>query len=153
MVLTELELSAISNPHYIIKSSSFGETEKGYEDIYSNTPYIDFDIDGDQATIHIMYIPPKLRGHGFGKTMITRWFALLDKNITHVVLKSCSLGTGHTKPFWEKFGFESAYFGCTDTDEGNAKDILVVGTNGHPTPSPVELFEGQSAHYIFGVMD
>mgnify|MGYP005987730575 CR=1 FL=1 len=151
MEINALYSSAILNPHTTLKGPSLGRPEKGYEDIHSDTPYIDFEIEGDQAIIHLMYMPPQLRGHGFGKTMITRWFALLDKNITHVVLKSCSLGTGHTKPFWEKFGFESAYFGCTDED--NAKDILVVGTNGHPTPAPVELFEGQSAHYIFGVME
>ena len=152
MVLNELELSAISNPHRTEKGLSLGKPEKGYEDIFSDTPYIDFDIEGDKAIIHLMYMPPKLRGNGFGKTMLAQWFSLLDESVTHVVLKSCSLGTGHTKPFWALFGFESAYYGCTDTDEGDATDILVVGMNNHPTPSPVELLEGQSAHYIFGVM-
>lgn len=152
MDLNTLHLSAILNPHTTSKGPSLGKPEKGYEDIHSDTPYIDYDVEGDKAIIHIMYMPPQLRGHGFGKTMFASWLGQIDKSITHVILKSCSLGTGHTKPFWESFGFVSAYCGCTETDEGDATDILVVGTNGHPTPEPVELFKGQSAHYIFGVM-
>jgi predicted GNAT family acetyltransferase len=153
MVLTPLELSAIENPQYIIKNSAIDEAEKGYEDIHSDTPYIDFDIEGDKALIHLVYMPPKLRGHGFGKAMFANWLNQLDTHVTHAILKSCSLATGHTKPFWTSLGFKSAYYGCTDTDEGDATDILVMGTNKHETPDPVELLKGQSAHYIFGVMD
>lgn len=153
MVLSELEKSAINNPHSTEKGPAIITAEKGYEDIHSDTPYIDFDYDGNKAIVHLFYMPPHLRGNGLGIGMFHNWLNQLDNVITHIVLKSCKLSTGHTKPFWESFGFKPAYCGCINTVDGDASDILTLGANHHQTPAPIELKEGQSAHYIFGVIE
>lgn len=45
------------------------EYEKGYEDIAAASPYIDWEIDGDRALIHLVYVPPSQRGKGIGKQL------------------------------------------------------------------------------------
>jgi hypothetical protein len=147
---------AIQNPHTSYTGKNVGVPEKGYEDIYSDIPYIDADedqcINGSvKMLLHVLYVPPYLRGQGIGTELFTNWLNALPINIVQIDLKSCSLGSGHTKAFWEKLGFVPAYSGCTDTSEGDATDILVRATNGHDAPAPIELVAGQTAHYIFGV--
>jgi hypothetical protein len=54
--------------------------------------------------------------------------------VKRIRLKSCELGSGHTKPFWESLGFQSAYAGDIDGPDGDLSDILVLGVNGNKTP-------------------
>jgi hypothetical protein len=145
--ITEQDAEAVNNPHTSERNQA-GIPEKSYEDIYSDTPYMDFDLEGDNATLHLLYIPTRLRGKGCGTDMVHNWYNQMPENINRITLKTGALGSGDTKPFWEKFGFKNAYCGKLNDE---AIDVMVLGVNNHKTPEPYELLEGETGHYIFGV--
>ena len=116
--------------------------EVGYEDIFSNTPYLTEDWgggDGKCCYIDQVYVPPGLRGQGLGKELFRKFLSGIPEHVERIRLKSCELSSGHTKPFWESLGFQSAYEGDIDGPDGDLSDILVMGVNGHTTPPPEVL--------------
>jgi GNAT superfamily N-acetyltransferase len=112
--------------------------EKGYEDIYSDTPYLNFDMGGKDAKcwyIDQMYVPPNLRGNGEGKRLIKEFLENeLDSDVQRVRLIACSLGSGDTRAFYKSLGFNQCYYGNTDGEDGDIGNIMVLGVNGFPTP-------------------
>ena len=120
--------------------------EAGYEDIFSNTPYLEEDWgggDGKCCYIDQVYVPPGLRGQGLGKELFRKFLSEIPKHVERIRLKSCALGSGHTRPFWEAVGFRSAYQGDLDAPWGDLSDIMVMGVNGHPTP-PQEVLTAET---------
>lgn len=120
--------------------------ESGYEDIYSETPYYDAEDNGDNVLLHMLYVPPKLRGQGKGKALFQSFLADLDPNIRYVRLLSAELGSGCTMPFWKSLGFTPAYSDCDPDDEGR---ILHLAVNGFDLPPVESLANGETRHYIF----
>lgn len=115
----------------------------GYEDIHSNEPYINVDHSSSNSKccyIDMIYVPPHLRGQGIGKKLVLDFIENeLESNKERIRLISCDLGSGDSKKFWEEFGFKQAYYGNTDSEWGELKDIMVLGVNGHYTPKPEKL--------------
>lgn len=123
--------------------------EKGYEDIYSDEPYIDIDYSQPCAYIDLIYVPPHKRGLGEGKRLVDEFLGSIPKEIERVRLKSCALATGPTKEFWESFGFKQAYYGDLDGPDGDLSGIMVLGVNGHETPPPEKLTEHNNERETF----
>ena len=115
--------------------------EKGYEDIYSDTPYINIDGGEDCKCqyIDMLYIPPHLRGQGHGKRLVEEFIAKIPTGVERVRLTASALGSGDSRPFWESLGFKSAYYGNTDSDWFDVECVMVKGVNGHRTPRAEKL--------------
>jgi N-acetylglutamate synthase-like GNAT family acetyltransferase len=110
---------------------------------------MDFELDGDNAILHTLYVPPRLRRIGCGTEMFHNWFNQMPESINCITLKTAALGSGDTKEFWEKFGFKNAYCGKLNDE---AMGVMVLGVNNNKTPEPYNLLEGETGHYIFGVI-
>lgn len=122
------------------------ETEKGYEDIYSSEPYFDVEVDQPRALLHTLYVPPSLRGQGKGKELFQKLLESLPSDVEYIRLKSATLGSGCTMPFWASLGFTPAYSGGDPDDEGR---ILHRAVNGFALPPVEALEDGETRHYIF----
>lgn len=119
--------------------------EKGYEDIYSPEPYMDAEEDGNRYLVHMMYVPPNQRAGGLGQKLFKDFLSALPAHIQYIRLKSCSLGSGDSLPFWTSLGFRPAY-DCTCDD--NLR-ILHLPVNGF-SAVPIEKVENEEErHYIF----
>ncbi|MBO1897764.1 GNAT family N-acetyltransferase [Shewanella sp. BF02_Schw] len=124
--------------------------EVGYEDIYSVKPYFDIETSSRDsikiALLHLMYVPPELRGQGRAKSLFNELLAELPKEVEYIRLKSAPLGTGCTMKFWQSLGFTPAYTNCYSKDEGK---ILHLAVNGFSLPAVEALSSGDERHYIF----
>ena len=130
--------------------------EVGYEDIYSDNPYLREEMDGDNSEccyIELIYVPPHLRGKGHGKTLVDSFLSSLPKHIKRVRLKACALGSGDTAPFWESFGFRPAYTGDLDGPQYDLTGILVLGVNGCKTPRTERLTAETNDREMFECAD
>ncbi|MCE2571764.1 N-acetyltransferase [Motilimonas eburnea] len=119
--------------------------EAGYEDIYSNDSYIDSEIDGNRALVHMLYVPPHLRGQKQGTTVFKVFLSSLPAHVEVVRLKATALGSGDTLPFWLALGFTPAYAGGNE----ETRNILHLPVNGHSLPAVEELALDEERHYIF----
>lgn len=119
--------------------------EIGYEDIYSEKPYIDYDVEGARLLIHILYVPPALRGQGKGKALVEALLNDLPLCVQFIRLKSAQLGSGCTMAFWQSFGFTPAYL----NGDKDVMCILEKGVNGHETPPVKTVTPDVECHYIF----
>jgi hypothetical protein len=119
--------------------------DPGYEDIQSDQPYIDSELDGNRALLHMMYVPPNKRRNGEGKALFKGFLASLPSHIQYVRLKSASLSSGDTMAYWKTQGFTPAY-NCTCKRN---MQILHLAVNGFALPA-VETVQGEDErHYIF----
>lgn len=128
-----------------VQATSF-PPEKGYEDIYSAEPYYDVENENKRALIHLMYVPPFLRGQGKGKEMLRKLVSELPPNIEYLRLKAVPLGSGCSIRFWESLGFSKAYANGNADEEDR---ILHLGVNGFACPPVQVLSEGEERHYVF----
>lgn len=119
--------------------------ETGYEDIYAEQPYIDVEFDGTRALVHLLYVPPQLRGQGEGKKVFASFLDSLPEHIEHVRLKAATLGSGDSTPFWQSLGFTQAYAGGND----ETARVMHLAVNGFSLPTVEELPPEEERHYIF----
>lgn len=118
--------------------------EKGYEDIYRPQPYIETEIDRDRLIVTMLYVPPELRGQGLGTQLVNQLIAEVPTSVKVILLLACSLGSGDTLQFWQRFGFVPVYSG----DLSKTGNVLNLPVNGWPAP-PVEVLPvGEERHYI-----
>lgn len=129
----------------IIPDFTSPDYEKGYEDIHSTVPYIDWEWDQNRAIINILYVPLTQRFNGYGKKLVKNWLLSLPNDIEYVRLKSCCLGSGDTLDFWKSLGFSSAYK-CVNED--NLR-ILHLAVNNFELPSVEVVTDGEERHYFF----
>jgi len=122
------------------------EYEKGYEDIAAASPYIDWEIDGDRALIHLVYVPPSQRGKGIGKQLFQSVLdAIKHEAVKTIRLMSAPLCGRSTTEYWKSLGFVSAY-------EGGQPDnirVLHKAVNGFELPPIESVPDGEERHYIF----
>lgn len=118
---------------------------KGFEEIYSDTPYIDTEQDGDRILIHMLYVPQHLRGQGKGRELVNNLLAELPDDVKSVRLKSATLDNGDPMGFWLSFGFKPAY-DCTCKENLN---ILNLSVNGHDPIRVEKVLNEEERHYIF----
>lgn len=104
---------------------------KGYEDIHSDTPYIEAWTSGEVGYIDMLYVPPSLRGQGHGPKLVNDWIASLDDGIKRVKLTACTLGGADGMQFWSGLGFHLAYTGQV-YDE--IERVMVRAVNGYSEP-------------------
>jgi GNAT superfamily N-acetyltransferase len=113
------------------------------QDMHSDEPYLEADYGSETSEccyIDMIYVPPKLRGQGLGKKLVTDFIKNeIEPHRKRIRLKACDLGSGHTQKFWESLGFKKAYYGNTDSEWGDVDDIMVLGVNGSPTPKAQKL--------------
>lgn len=121
------------------------EIEPGYEELFSLIPYINEEIHGERALIHMMYVPPKQRKQGAGKALFERFLQKLPKTVKLVRLTCGYLGSGDTRDYWKSLGFTEAYV----TSDENTSRILHRAVNGHLLPPTVVVPDGEDRHYIF----
>jgi GNAT superfamily N-acetyltransferase len=107
------------------------EPVKGYEDIHSDTPYIEAWTSGEVGYIDMLYVPPSLRGEGHGTKLVNDWIGSLDASIKRVKLTACTLGGMDGFAFWSGMGFELAYTGHVYHE---VERIMVRGVNGYSMP-------------------
>lgn len=119
--------------------------EKGFEDIHSDKPYLDWDVDGKRVLLHMLYIPRTQRRNGVGKYLFQQLISELPEDIEYIRLKSACLGSGDTITFWKSLGFKSAYE-CTCED--NLR-ILHLAVNGFELPVVEIITDCEERHYIF----
>lgn len=120
--------------------------ERGYEDIYADSPYFDVEYDDKRALLHMMYVPPAMRTSGEGQRLFHQLLSELPTDIEYIRLMSAKLGSGCTMAFWKALGFSAAYANCDPDNEGR---ILHLGVNGFPCPDSEVLCDGDERHYIF----
>lgn len=145
--LTKRFINKFSNSRAALQyfKNGLDEVETGYEELFSLIPYINKEIDGERALIHMMYVPPKQRKQGAGKALFERFLQKLPKTVQLVRLTCSNLGSGDTRGFWKSLGFTEAYI----TADEDTSRILHLSVNGYPLP-PIEVVsDGEYRHYIF----
>lgn len=126
------------------------EFDEGYEDIHKPDPYIDYEIVDKVALLVTLYVPPNMRGEGWGKWKVKEFIDSLPKEVTHIRLIACSLATGDTMPFWKSLGFTPAYDVSEMKEPENYGNILVLGVNGCEPPKVEKLEDGcDEVHWFF----
>jgi GNAT superfamily N-acetyltransferase len=70
--------------------------ERGYEDIYSETPYFNIEICGSRTLLHMFYVPPSKRGLGLGRELFNELASSLPSCVEYILLMAAELGSGCT---------------------------------------------------------
>ncbi|MAD89041.1 MAG: hypothetical protein CMK64_05010 [Pseudoalteromonas sp.] len=120
------------------------EIEQGFEDLFSEEPWFDFEIDGTRAYLHKFYVPIHLRRQGFGTAMLKRFLSQLPDYVEVVRLQSIIVNEVDSMPFYLSNGFKQAY----ETRCEETRRILHIGVNGNKTPLTIN-HEGKELHYVF----
>ena len=101
----------------------------------SDQPYINAHrVSPNTVEIEMFYIPPSMRGKGFGRKYFEEWVKEIPNNIHYIIIWAADTGEGRSNHFWEALGFDYQY-----ENEDNLGDDawwMILGINGHPTPSP-----------------
>jgi predicted GNAT family acetyltransferase len=122
------------------EANSIKEMIKGYEDIHSNTAYLEYDAgeESEVAYVETLYVPPWQRGKGVGAEMFKEWVKTLPSNVRRVRLKAATLGGSDSLKFWQRLGFTEAFSGHLYPEIENT---MVLGVNGYSNPVVEDIAE------------
>ncbi|AHF93487.1 hypothetical protein OPIT5_28095 [Opitutaceae bacterium TAV5] len=68
-------------------------------------PYLHSCTAGDTVWIMYFFVPPELRGHNLGRTIIRKWERTLPSHIRTIRLRAPTRADSCPGVFWTKLGF------------------------------------------------
>jgi GNAT superfamily N-acetyltransferase len=122
------------------------ESNKDYDDIHKEEPYLNASFVQDVAYIDMLYVPPNLRNKGVGSKLVKEWLSTLDIQIKRVKLMACTLGGKDGVHFWEGLGFTKAFSGSHLYHE--IENTMVLGVNGYSQPVPERIKESDDCRHL-----